>query len=305
MVAARQHHVVPYLAANLDRLDIPGQARSELEAAAGRQHAGAAVLAADLSVALEALRDAGVRALAFKGVALAAQAYGDFAMRGAGDLDLLVAPEDLARAHEALAAAGWRPAPGYPTARAVVGLAPLRANRQRADAQSAPAATSTSTGTLCRPAGTFPDFDTLWERREVVSVDGHPMPTLSRYDALAHSAGHAAKDRWRWMRSLLDVHVLASPTTTRGSSPTGRCGATSCSPSVWLLASSAPTAAARWSSTRGARRSTTGARSGASRPGQTAPASPAVRRSRARASCAVCAGIRLDTRLARERQRDC
>ncbi|MCY4726592.1 hypothetical protein NYO98_09915 [Nocardioides sp. STR2] len=33
--AALQHHVVPYLAANLDRLDIPGQARSELEAAAG------------------------------------------------------------------------------------------------------------------------------------------------------------------------------------------------------------------------------------------------------------------------------
>ena len=100
MVAARQHHVVPYLAANLDRLDIPGQARSELEAAAGRQHAGAAVLAADLSVALAALRDAGVRALAFKGVALAAQAYGDFSIRGAGDLDLLVAPEDLERAHE-------------------------------------------------------------------------------------------------------------------------------------------------------------------------------------------------------------
>ena len=58
--------------------------------------------------------------------------------------------------------------------------------------------------------GTFPDFDTLWERRQEVSVDGHPTPTLSAYDALAHSAGHAAKDRWRWMRSLLDVHVLAA-----------------------------------------------------------------------------------------------
>ena len=30
------------------------------------------------------------------------------------------------------------------------------------------------------------------------------------YDALAHSAGHAAKDRWQWLRSLLDVHLLAS-----------------------------------------------------------------------------------------------
>ena len=49
------------------------------------------MLAADLSVALAALRDAGVRALAVKGVALATLAYGSFAMRGAGDLDLLVA----------------------------------------------------------------------------------------------------------------------------------------------------------------------------------------------------------------------
>ena len=35
-------------------------------------------------------------------------------------------------------------------------------------------------------------------------------PPCRAYDALAHSAGHAAKDRWRWLRSLLDVHVLAS-----------------------------------------------------------------------------------------------
>ena len=73
------------------------------------------MLAADLSVALAALRDADVRALAFKGVALSAQAYGDFSLRGAGDLDVLVAPEDLERAHGVLRSAGWAPAPGYPT----------------------------------------------------------------------------------------------------------------------------------------------------------------------------------------------
>ena len=210
VVAARQHHVVPYLAANLDRLDIPGQARSELEAAAGRQHAGAAVLAADLSVALAALRDAGVRALAFKGVALAAQAYGDFSLRGAGDLDLLVAPEDLERAHRALSAPlAGRPRPGT-RSRAVLGMAPLRPDRQRAHCSAGTASDIDLHWHLVPTRGTFPEFDTLWDRREVVIVDGHPSPTLSRYDALAHSAGHAAKDGWRWLRSLLDVHALAS-----------------------------------------------------------------------------------------------
>jgi hypothetical protein len=62
--------------------------------------------------------------------------------------------------------------------------------------------------------GVFPDFDTLWGRRHIVPVDGQPIPTLSPYDALAHSAGHAAKDRWRWLRSLLDVHVLAADRET-------------------------------------------------------------------------------------------
>jgi hypothetical protein len=211
--AARQHHVIPFLAANLDRLDVPGQARSELEVAAGRQHAGAAVLAADLSVAMAVLLDAGMRVLAFKGVALAAQAYGDFSLRGAGDLDLLVAPEDLERAHHTLASAGWAPSPSYPR--------PGQSWAWRHFVRTGNEVLLSSSQTdidlhwhLVPTRGTFPAFDTLWETRQEVSVDGHPTPTLSAYDALAHSSGHAAKDRWRWMRSLLDVHVLASQSAT-------------------------------------------------------------------------------------------
>ncbi|MFC7725621.1 nucleotidyltransferase family protein [Nocardioides sp. GCM10028917] len=207
--AARQHHVVPYLAANLDRLDIPRQARSELEAAAGRQRAGAAVLAADLSVALAALSNAGVRALAFKGVALATLAYGDFAIRGAGDLDLLVSPRDLPTAHRALSGAGWQPAAGYPTP------GPTWAWRHLVRTWSELTLVGANSDVdlhwyLTPTRNTFPEFDILWSRHMVVSVDGHQIPTLSPYDALSHSAGHAAKDGWRWMRSLLDVHSLMS-----------------------------------------------------------------------------------------------
>jgi hypothetical protein len=53
--AARAHHVIPYLAANLDRLALPRQASSELDATAGRQRAGARQLAADLAVVIDAL----------------------------------------------------------------------------------------------------------------------------------------------------------------------------------------------------------------------------------------------------------
>ena len=206
--AAHQHHVIPYLASRIDDLDLPASARSHIAAAAGRQRAGAAVLASDLAEALGALNAAEIRALAFKGVALAQQAYGDFTLRGAGDLDLLVAPEDLGRAYDALARAGWSPAASYPTPGSAWAWrhfvrtgneVPLRGARSDIDLH----------WHLVPTRGTFPDFETLWSRRALVVVDGHETPTLSPYDALAHSAGHAAKDRWRWLRSLLDVHVLA------------------------------------------------------------------------------------------------
>lgn len=209
VTAARQHHVIPYLAANLHRLDIPGQARSELDALAGRQRAGAAVLLDDAVRALAALETVGVRALLFKGLALAAQAYGDYTLRGAGDVDLLVAPEDLERAHQALTEAGWVPAPGYPVPGATWAWRHLRRTGNELTLRSAGSEIDLHWH-LMPTSETFPRFDVLWSRRDVVVLAGNAVPTLSLYDALTHSAGHAAKDEWRWMRSLLDVHLLAA-----------------------------------------------------------------------------------------------
>lgn len=214
--AAHQHHVVPYLSANLDRLDISAQAKSELEVAAGRQYAGAAVLAADLSAVMDSLRAAGVRALAVKGVALAAQAYGDYSIRGAGDLDLLVPPEELACAHQALLKAGWKAAAGYP----VPGSTWAWRHLVRTGHELTLVGSHSEIDLhwhLAPTRTTFPDFEVLWGRRATVSVAGHPTPTLSPYDALTHSAGHAAKDEWRWLRSLLDVHALMADGDTWGS----------------------------------------------------------------------------------------
>ncbi|MGF9759614.1 nucleotidyltransferase family protein [Microvirga sp. 0TCS3.31] len=207
LAAARQHHVVPYLSANLDRLDLPTQASAELTAVAGRQRAGAKLLAADLAEATDALDAFGVRALAFKGVALATQSYGDFAIRGAGDLDLLVPPSELVAAYTALMRAGWKPSTAFPVLSESWAWRhflrtgnELTLSRQTSDIDLH--------WHLAPVRGTFPDFEALWGRRSIVSVDGYSTPTLAPYDALAHSCSHAAKDGWRWLRSLLDVHTL-------------------------------------------------------------------------------------------------
>jgi hypothetical protein len=49
----------------------------------------------------------GVRALALKGSVLAREIYGDVGVRSAGDIDILVAPDDLAHAVEVVQRMGW------------------------------------------------------------------------------------------------------------------------------------------------------------------------------------------------------
>jgi hypothetical protein len=49
----------------------------------------------------------GVRALTLKGSVLAREIYGDVGVRSAGDIDILVAPEDLAHAVEVVRRMGW------------------------------------------------------------------------------------------------------------------------------------------------------------------------------------------------------
>lgn len=58
---------------------------------------------------LDALEKAGVRAASFKGPLLAEYAYGDLGMRFVGDLDILVAEEDIERARGVLHEQGYEP----------------------------------------------------------------------------------------------------------------------------------------------------------------------------------------------------
>ena len=64
--------------------------------------------AAELLQVLEAFRTENIAAMPFKGVALSAQLYGDYTLRAAGDLDLLIRWNDLQKATEIILARGYR-----------------------------------------------------------------------------------------------------------------------------------------------------------------------------------------------------
>lgn len=103
---ARRHQVSALVAARLRAAGqpVPEGLRSQAEAAQRRalRQLG---LALDLVAVLEC---AGIRPVLLKGVALSQRAFGSPLLRGAVDIDLLVRPQDVGAAWQALAGAGLR-----------------------------------------------------------------------------------------------------------------------------------------------------------------------------------------------------
>lgn len=213
LAEVRRQRVSGQVATGLHRLDLPSGLRAQLQADSDGMRFACHGLARDLHRVLDVLAAAGVPALVFKGLALAAQAWGDEAARGYGDLDILVAPADLAQAHRILVADGWQPPMGYPEPGASWGWRQFVRTSHEMPFSSG--STTLDLHWAALPSrSAIPDFDTLWRRRTNVAVMGRPVPTFSPYDALTHSASHSAKDHWRWLRGLADVHRLAASRET-------------------------------------------------------------------------------------------
>lgn len=210
---AARHRVLPFIAARHNRMVLPAEAAADLRSAARQEQASTRRLIDDLGVVLDTLDSAGIRCIVFKGVALAALAHGDPAARGTGDIDLLVEPHHLERAHSVLNAAGWDPTGTYPAPGTAWSWRQLMSTGHELSLQGVSSDIDLHWH-LGRVRKSLPDFDQVWRRRTTVFIQGRSVATLSQYDALRHSAEHAANDEWRWMRGLLDVHLLmASPTT--------------------------------------------------------------------------------------------
>ncbi len=147
----------------------------------------------DLHFVLDVLTMAGIEALAFKGPVLDADLRGDPFVRDSDDLDLLVRRKDVAPALEALGAEGWAPAldvhPRTWTAFLRCGCeVPLvRPGRALLDLHwdLAPLYFAWR-----------PDADSLRARARRVTVEGRPVPTLSRADTFLHLCAHGCLSDW-------------------------------------------------------------------------------------------------------------
>ncbi|WP_268111501.1 nucleotidyltransferase family protein [Nocardioides pini] len=210
---AKRHRVISQLASHDEHLAFPPALRARLRASHVEMVAANAPVADDLIQVLDLLEARGVRVLVVKGFALAAQAWGDHLVRGYGDLDLLVHPDDLDETALCLVHARWQVPPSYPAPGTSWGWQQfMRTHHELTLVRSS---TSIDLHWHLGPVRrALPDFNTLWSRRATIQIASHDVATLGPFDAFAHSASHSARDGWRWVRGIADVHrLMCMPST--------------------------------------------------------------------------------------------
>ncbi len=184
---------------NAHGIELPPSARHQLEAHAEHVAAVNAYNRKRLRPVLQILNDVKVPFLLLKGAALNAVLYTDASLRPMVDIDLMIHPADVERADTALRDAGCRPGedllrgdfyPRYHYEREYLsGDTP----RVRLDVHVRPFRP-------LRYARTVPD-DALWDRPDVVRVDGVnvriPNPSRMLIHLLVHAACHGLREvRW-------------------------------------------------------------------------------------------------------------
>lgn len=206
--AARRQRLVLVIVEQARHLTIPAEVTHMLLAHRDAERLAALQQVHDLTRMAAVLRAANIEFLYFKGTALSLISTGRLDARGAGDLDVFVEPTRLAGAHGALTMAGWQRDPAFSQPGRTWGWGwQLRTHYEL------PLRCITSTidlhWRLDPTRRALPDFAEAWSHRRRLEIAGVHIETLGRTHTFNHACSHAAKDDWRWLRSLVDIHRLA------------------------------------------------------------------------------------------------
>jgi len=206
---AEHHRVIPQVYQSLapysDRLPVRdfSKIRSRYQANARN----ALWFTGELLRILKHLEDQGIAALPYKGPALAQTLYADVTARQFSDLDILVRPEEVPKAKQALAHLEYKP-----------GL-DLSIGQERDfissgyecsfDGVAGPHLLELKWSILPRFYSIPFDVETLFHRAEHVRLGAHVFPTLSANDLFLVLCVHAAKHLWLQLSWLCDITALA------------------------------------------------------------------------------------------------
>jgi hypothetical protein len=175
----------------------------------------------ELAELVDTLAASGIRALPFKGPVFGAQAYGDPSLRVFGDLDLLIATEDVTAALATLDQFGYRSD--------VADLSPRRLRDYHRyngqDALFAAGRMPVEPHWAFAPRTLSMAFDPmpLWARAGSIDVHGRTLPCVAPEDALLIACG--GKEQWSRLSWIADVAALMQAHTLNWTAILERAGA--------------------------------------------------------------------------------
>jgi putative nucleotidyltransferase-like protein len=163
-------------------------------------------LTAELIHIFDLFRSKGIEAASYKGPVLAAQAYGDVALREFEDVDIVLRQRDLPRAHEVIVGMGYKPkfdwilSPGASAA-----LVPGEYNYRDIERR---AMVELHTELTLRHYPVPPNLDEFFQNAMVVNVAGRDVPTFAPEYLLPMLCIHGSKDFWERFSWMADVSEL-------------------------------------------------------------------------------------------------
>lgn len=215
---AEHHGVLALAARNLlgHATGLPPEIRHTLDSAYAANLRRSLWFAAELIRISRHLTQKEIRAIPYKGPALAQSAYGDLALRTFSDLDILISPSDFAPAKNALAEIAYHPsAPQTPAVERLW----LRTGYERSfDGPAGKYLVELQWALLPSFYAVDPahfGFDDLWPRTSRIALgtsDDSSIPSLSSGDSLLVLSLHAAKHLWTRLIWIADIaETLPTP----------------------------------------------------------------------------------------------
>jgi len=204
---ARRHRLVPLLYTHLKAVAedlVPASARAALREEFTANAARNLALATELLAVTELLASHGVRALPYKGPALAQCVYGSLASRQMKDVDVLIAPEDVERALSLLATRGYAPVTRLLPGARRLGLEYQCVLTRPSDDTVIELHWSVVPRAMAPPV----TLDQLWPSRLHTAMLGRTLPGPSHEDTLVILGIHGSKHQWARLEWICGVAEL-------------------------------------------------------------------------------------------------
>jgi hypothetical protein len=205
---ADRHAVLPLFSQTLISIPdiIPSEQANLLKQSFQANLHKSLLMSRELIRILDHLTARGIEVMPYKGVALAEGIYGDIALRQAGDIDLLIRPDDVLRVREAVRDLGYVPQLAFSK---MEEQAYLKSGYEYVfDGTAGRNLLEVQWAIQPRFYAADFDMDALFERAETAAVAGYAINTLCNEDLFIVLALHGAKHVWARLIWLCDLERI-------------------------------------------------------------------------------------------------